>query len=142
MQVRRQKRLLALGVALLMGIAALAVSWPLLNALDMPKVKAVQSKQAEQPHSPPEPVPTVEEFALLWNKRLQRPLVDPVIVKAPEVKIENKAPPPPPPRPPAPNWKLVGVYFNESSPDSSIFCEVAGLGIKKGGGLYANSCAA
>ena len=92
---------------------AAAVAWPFFVPVKIAETKPPDAMIKKGLAAKLVAVPTDAEFATVWDKPLQRPLVDPVIEKTVETIPE-------PPRVAKPNWRLVGVFWKEAAPASSL----------------------
>jgi len=110
MHLRRQKQLLSMLVLGLVCAVVVAVAWPFLVPVDLAAGKTSAATTKKQQVVKPVVMPTQAEFAEVWDKPLQRPLVDPAVEQsAPEIAGVPK-----------PDWKLVSVFWKETAPASSL----------------------
>ena len=101
--MKTRKRILVCASGMALMLAVVALPWACYAPLDLPS-------EVAGPRLPPvvpldvEPLPSLRDFAAVWDKRLQRPLVD---VAATE---PAKATTPAPPAVPRPRLRLLGIY--------------------------------
>jgi hypothetical protein len=113
MQLRRQKQLLAFLVLVMLCAAVTAVGWPFFVPVDVVSGNSKASTKVQQEPVKPASTAREEDFAQVWSKQLQRPLVDPVIEAPVQKTVEL-------PRVAKPNWKLLGVFWKQAAPESSL----------------------
>ncbi|MEQ1907150.1 MAG: hypothetical protein ABL888_23395, partial [Pirellulaceae bacterium] len=113
MQVRQQKRLLAL---LVLGIACAivgAIAWPYYVPLDITSSKELFVVPTKLRVAKVVSAPTQADFENVWNLPLRRLISD----------VQNEQPSPANDESPAvskPEWKLISVFWKEASPAESL----------------------